>query len=259
MPDRILREGILESDAVNMLTWPAEVFYRRLFSAVDDFGNYHGKPELLLAKLYPLKLDRVSIADVDKWLTECVGAGLISKYEVQGKAYVSIEKFDQKGLKRKVSKFPNKVLNAQVAEDVRLKRREEKRREIEVESEVDIEIEYERPRFFLKRVNEIALEQLAMKSGIGPEFEKCIEQWSLAVEGSTFKYSANESDDYRRLFAQFTKWLNTWISNNQSKNSKPDGSKTGSGRRTGHDIGEIESLADRILTGDYRDNNGAGA
>lgn len=143
MPDRILREGILESDAVNSLSWTAEVFYRRLFSAVDDFGNYHGKPELLLAKLYPLKLDRVSVADVDKWLTECVGAGLISKYEVQGKTYVSIEKFDQKGLKRKVSKFPNKVLNAQVAEDVRLKRREEKRREIEEETEGETEVEVE--------------------------------------------------------------------------------------------------------------------
>lgn len=143
MPDRIVREGILESDAVNSLSWAGEVFYRRLINVVDDFGNFHGKPELILAKLYPLKLDRVSVADIGKWLTECVTAGLVSKYEVQGKAYVSIEKFDQKGLKRKVSKFPNKVLNAQVAESVPLKRREEKRSRNEVE--IDIEDEENAP------------------------------------------------------------------------------------------------------------------
>jgi hypothetical protein len=137
MPDRIVREGILESDAVNSLSWAGEVFYRRLINVVDDYGNFHGKPELILAKLYPLKLDRVSIADIGKWLTECVGAGLVSKYEIQGKAYVCIEKFDQKGLKRKVSKFPNKMLNAQVAEDVRLKRREEKRSRNEEEVEIE--------------------------------------------------------------------------------------------------------------------------
>jgi hypothetical protein len=39
MPSRLLREGILDSEAVNALSFAAEVFYRRLMSVVDDFGR----------------------------------------------------------------------------------------------------------------------------------------------------------------------------------------------------------------------------
>ncbi len=39
MPNRIIREGILTSEAVNSLSWEAEVFFRRLLSVVDDFGR----------------------------------------------------------------------------------------------------------------------------------------------------------------------------------------------------------------------------
>jgi hypothetical protein len=59
MPNRVLREGILTSERVNALDWPAEVFYRRLMSVVDDFGRYWAKPELLRAGLYPLHHDKV--------------------------------------------------------------------------------------------------------------------------------------------------------------------------------------------------------
>ena len=36
MPTRILRDGILTSERVNLLDWEAEVFYRRLLSVGDD-------------------------------------------------------------------------------------------------------------------------------------------------------------------------------------------------------------------------------
>jgi hypothetical protein len=36
MPNRILRAGIITSDRVNALDFGAEVFYRRLMSAVDE-------------------------------------------------------------------------------------------------------------------------------------------------------------------------------------------------------------------------------
>ncbi len=47
MPNRILREGILTSERVNLLSWEAEVFYRRLMSVVDDYGRFHAHPALL--------------------------------------------------------------------------------------------------------------------------------------------------------------------------------------------------------------------
>lgn len=105
MPNRILREGILTSERVNALAWPAEVFYRRLMSAVDDFGRYWGKSELLRAGLYPLLLDRVGNPDVVKWLTECVNAGLVRKYTVEEKEYLQLLDFRQQ-VRAARSKFP---------------------------------------------------------------------------------------------------------------------------------------------------------
>lgn len=105
MPNRILREGILTSERVNALAWPAEVFYRRLMSAVDDFGRYWGKAELLRAGLYPLLLDRVGNPDVVKWLAECANAGLVRTYTVDGKEFVQLLDFRQQ-VRAAKSKFP---------------------------------------------------------------------------------------------------------------------------------------------------------
>lgn len=106
MPDRIVRADILTSDHVNALSWQAEVFYRRLFSIVDDFGRYDGRASLLRAHLYPLKLDKVSEADIGKWLTECVNADLVSLYQVSGRPYVEVLRFGQR-VRAESSKWPS--------------------------------------------------------------------------------------------------------------------------------------------------------
>ena len=106
MPDRIVRAGILTSDPVNTLSWPAEVLYRRLHSIVDDYGRYDGRSSLLRAHLYPLKIDKVSEADVGKWLTECVTAGLVSLYRVAGRPYVEVTKFGAR-VRAETSKWPS--------------------------------------------------------------------------------------------------------------------------------------------------------
>lgn len=81
MPNRILRDGILSSERVNELDWPAEVFYRRLLSIVDDYGRLEYSEKLLRAKLYPLRVDAVREADISRWIAACVKAGLIVLYE----------------------------------------------------------------------------------------------------------------------------------------------------------------------------------
>ena len=53
MPNRILREGILTSERVNALSWEAEVFYRRLMSAVDELLEVSGIGDATLAKIAP--------------------------------------------------------------------------------------------------------------------------------------------------------------------------------------------------------------
>jgi len=106
VPDRIVRVGILTSDSVNLLSWPAEVLYRRLHSVVDDYGRYDGRSAMLRAHLYPLKIDKVSEADVGKWLTECVTAGLVSLYRVAGRPYVEVLKFGAR-VRAETSKWPS--------------------------------------------------------------------------------------------------------------------------------------------------------
>lgn len=107
MPERIVRPGILTSEPVNRLSWPAEVFYRRLMSIVDDFGRYDGRPAILRASLYPLLLERVREADVASWIGECHEAGLVRLYQCPGsKPHVELLKFDQR-LRAKKSKWPS--------------------------------------------------------------------------------------------------------------------------------------------------------
>lgn len=109
MPLRLLRDGILGSEKVNALSWAEEVFYRRLMSVVDDWARYPAHPKLLRAALYPLALDRVSDADVDKWMLATAEAGLVSVYTARdGKRYLEIVNFRQ--LRRaKRSKWPARV------------------------------------------------------------------------------------------------------------------------------------------------------
>ncbi|CAB4218663.1 Domain of unknown function DUF4373 [uncultured Caudovirales phage] len=81
--------------------------------------------------------------------------------------------------------------------------------------------EYQRPLFFLKE-NEIEFEQIQMKSRLN-DFDECLEQWSLSIEGSDFKYSEDQHEDYRKLKARFEKWVNSWRTNKAEKDKpKPE-------------------------------------
>ncbi len=105
MPTRLLREGLLSSDAVNTLSTAAEVLFVRLLLIADDFGRHDARPSILRAKLFPLKLDAVSDADITGWLAECRAVGLVRVYEVDGKPYLEVAKFNQR-TRAKVSKCP---------------------------------------------------------------------------------------------------------------------------------------------------------
>lgn len=105
MPVRLIREGILTSERVDMLSAPAEVFYRRLLSVVDDFGRYYAKPELLLAAMYPLRIGRVRNADIATWIRCAEEAGLVRRYTANDKDYLEVLDFRQQ-IRSKVSRFP---------------------------------------------------------------------------------------------------------------------------------------------------------
>jgi len=102
MPNRILRDWTA-SDKIEMLSPAAEVFFTRLIMKADDYGLYYGNPKLLNSALFPLK--DYDNSKVLAWLNECVKAGIIRKYSVDGKDYIQIPGFDQR-LRLMKSKFP---------------------------------------------------------------------------------------------------------------------------------------------------------
>lgn len=104
MPNRVLRESILDSQRVDKLTPHAEVFYRRLMSVVDDFGRFDARPSVLKARCYPLKLDEVREADISRWTAECEKAGLIVLFSHQGKPYLWFKDLGEP--RAKSSKYP---------------------------------------------------------------------------------------------------------------------------------------------------------
>lgn len=123
MPDRILREGIIGSFAINALSQGAEIFYRRLMSVVDDFGRFEAHPQILRARMYPLQLDRYTDVDVERWLAECCkigaeGQALITCYEVKFKKLLQINNFGQR---ERYAKYPGPGESAPVAAKSRQK------------------------------------------------------------------------------------------------------------------------------------------
>lgn len=111
MPNRILRPWV-DSDAVNSLSDAAEVFFVRLIQCADDYGRFYGTPMLLKSYLFPLKDKRV--ADISRWIAECVKAGLIADYEIAGKRYIEIQKFNQRLRMKGESKFPGPPNDSQM-------------------------------------------------------------------------------------------------------------------------------------------------
>ncbi|HET7624388.1 MAG TPA: hypothetical protein VFM25_03915 [Verrucomicrobiae bacterium] len=95
MPNRYVREGIIESEAVNSLSWQAEVFYRRLLNRVDDFGRYTAHPALLRASLFPLQLEKVRQTDIPRLLLECEQAGLLFVYAANEKQLLVLNKWEK--------------------------------------------------------------------------------------------------------------------------------------------------------------------
>lgn len=104
MPNRIIREGWIDSLAIDSLDSASERFFLRLCLKADDYGRYHAHPQLIKSTLFPLK-DDVRSADIPRWLAACEKAGLLRCYEVADKAYTEIIKFDQR-TRAKTSKFP---------------------------------------------------------------------------------------------------------------------------------------------------------
>lgn len=105
MPNRIIREGWIESLAIDQLDAAEERFFLRLCLKADDFGRYTAHPQLLKSHLFPLT-ENVRSTDIPRWLAACETAGLVRCYEADAKPFLEIVKFGQRIKENTRSKFP---------------------------------------------------------------------------------------------------------------------------------------------------------
>jgi hypothetical protein len=107
MPDRIIRQSIRTSPTIDMLSFEAESMFYRLTTVVDDFGRFDADPRVLFSNCFPLKVDRLKVAQVSRWFDELLTSGLAKRYEVKGRTYGCLTNWAkyQRG-RAKESRFP---------------------------------------------------------------------------------------------------------------------------------------------------------
>jgi hypothetical protein len=104
MPNRVIREGFIDSEAVNSLNDASECFYHRLMLAADDAGRYDGRSEMLRSRLFPLKA-RLRPSDIDTHILDCLKQGLLMRYQWLNKPFIQLMKW-QRCSPCAVSKYP---------------------------------------------------------------------------------------------------------------------------------------------------------
>src|ERR1041385_3742916 len=97
MPNRILRDGILNSPRFNKLSDGAKLLYYRLMSVVDDYGRYHANESTVRCACWPLCPNNYSDREIKKYLAECAhgDSPLLTFYEVDGFHYLVLNDFGQ--------------------------------------------------------------------------------------------------------------------------------------------------------------------
>ncbi len=104
MPTRYLKPGIRDSELIDRLSSPAEVLFYRLIVTVDDFGRADARPSMIKAACFPIK-ESATAAKCAGLLEELASAGVINLYEVDGKPYLQMQKWDN-APRAKESRFP---------------------------------------------------------------------------------------------------------------------------------------------------------
>ena len=105
MPNRLLKEGIVDSVLIDGLTAEEEVFFYRLLVVSDDFGRMDARLPVLKSKMYPLRDDPKLTQKIDSHVRSLVRQGLAVCYQVDDKQYLQILKWEQRV--RSKGKYPS--------------------------------------------------------------------------------------------------------------------------------------------------------
>lgn len=105
MPNRLLKEGIVDSSAIDNLSAEEEVFFYRLLVVADDYGRMDARLAILKSKCFPLKDHPKLLEKIEGWLQSLVRQELVNRYQVDGKPYLQILKWEQRI--RSKEKYPS--------------------------------------------------------------------------------------------------------------------------------------------------------
>jgi len=89
---RSLKPGFCTSEDIASLSIPARLHYARLWSYFDDHGRCVDNPKLIKAALWPLD-DDVTADVVRAYMDELVAAGLVQRYDAEGRSYAYVVKW----------------------------------------------------------------------------------------------------------------------------------------------------------------------
>ena len=103
MPNRLLKEGIVDSSLLDGLSPEEEVFFYRLLVVSDDFGRMDARSAILKSRCFPLK--EFKLEKIDSWVRSLVRQKLVIMYKVDDKPYLQILKWEQRV--RSKGKYPS--------------------------------------------------------------------------------------------------------------------------------------------------------
>lgn len=117
MPSRVIRGEINSSESLSMVSPEAELVFRALLLAVDDYGRGDARPSALKADLFPMR-DAFTAKKIGAWIDELAALPdpPVRLYEVGGRRYLWLpnwEKHRGGGRRAATSRFPDPPSYAQ--------------------------------------------------------------------------------------------------------------------------------------------------
>jgi hypothetical protein len=105
MAKRMIHDNIFRSRKIDALSSGAEVLYYRLYTQLDDCGNFPDNITMIKGHCYPLKA-KLTSKTIQKWLDELTRSGLAVCVRVGDEQLVHFQAFEQfQTLKHRTQKF----------------------------------------------------------------------------------------------------------------------------------------------------------
>jgi len=109
MPSRVIKGEINASDSLSRVSIEAELTFRAILLACDDYGRFDGRTSVLKAALFPLR-DEMDPKRIEACVAELWREGCIVRFVNRGRPYLACANWERhraKGRRGTTSKYPD--------------------------------------------------------------------------------------------------------------------------------------------------------